>query len=110
LDRLMAALRQLGVVTEHKTTSQALVVSLGNIPRSVTLQIAAELRAGGIRTEAYFVKKKKMRMGDQLSHADHLEIPIAVIVAEDELARGEVAIKDLVTGKLQREGIDDREA
>ena len=110
LDRLMAALKHLGAVTESKTTSEALVVTLGNIPKATTLQIAAELRAGGIRTEAYFAKKKKMRLGDQLSHADHLEIPVAVIVAEDELARGEVAIKDLYTGKAAREDIDDRDA
>lgn len=107
LDRLMAALTKLKVVTPVKSTVQALIVSLGNIPAAETLKLANELRAAGIRTEAYF--GKKMRMGDQLSHADRLEIPVAVIIGEDELARGEVAVKDLITGKQLKEEIDSRD-
>ncbi|MFP6583065.1 MAG: histidine--tRNA ligase [Candidatus Hydrogenedentota bacterium] len=108
LDRLMAALTKLKAVTPIKTTVQVLVVSLGNIPPAQTLLIANELREAGIRTEAYF--GKKMRMKDQLSHADRCEIPVAVIIGEDELANGEVAVKDLITGKQLKKDIDDREA
>lgn len=107
LDRLMAALKKLKVVTPKKSTVQALIVTLGNIPAAETLKLANEMRTAGIRTEAYF--GKKMRMGDQLSHADRLEIPVAVIVGEDELAKGEVAVKDLITGKQLKEDIDSRE-
>ena len=107
LDRLMAALTKLKVVTPVKSTVQALIVSLGNVPAAAALSLAAELRDAGIRTEAYF--GKKMRMKDQLSHADHNEIPVAVIVGEDELARGEVSIKDLRTGKELKEDIEDRD-
>lgn len=108
LDRLMAALDHLGAVTPQKSTVQALVVSLGKVPLGETLKAAAELRAHGIRTEAYF--GKKMRMKDQLSHADRNNIPVAVILGEDEIARGEVAIKDLAAGKRQREDIKERDA
>jgi len=108
LDRLMAALTHLGAVSAVKSTVQALVVSLGKIPAHEVLAIANELRAAGIRTEAYFGKKHRMK--DQLSHADHNEIPVAVIIGEDELARGEVSIKDLLAGKVQREDIGDRDA
>ena len=107
LDRLMAALKKLKVVTPKKSTVQALIVTLGKIPPAETLKLANELRAAGIRTEAYF--GKKMRMGDQLSHADRLEIPVAVIVGEDELANGQVAVKDLITGKQLKEDIDSRD-
>ena len=107
LDRLMAALTKLKVVTPIKTTVQALVVSLGNIPAGETLAIASELRAAGIATEAYF--GKKMRLKEQLSHADHYEIPVAVIIGEDELTKRQVAVKDLITGKKLKEDISDRE-
>ena len=107
LDRLMAALTKLKAVTPIKSTVQALVVSLGNIPPSETLLIAQELRAAGISTEAFF--GKKMRMKDQLSHADRLEIPVAVIIGEDELAKGEIAVKDLISGKELKEDIDNRD-
>jgi len=74
------------------------------------LKLAAELRAAGIRTETYFASKKKMGMKFQLSHADRNEIPVAVIVGEDELAQGVVSIKDLFAGKVEREDIQDRDA
>ena len=107
LDRLMAALTKLKVVTPVKSTVQALIVSLG-IPATEALSLASELRAAGINTEAYF--SKKMKMKDQLAHADRLEIPVAIIVGEDELAKGEVAIKDLITGKRLKEDITERDA
>lgn len=107
LDRLVAALMHLGAIKLSKTTVQALIVGLGKIPPAEVLRVAAELRAAGIRTEPYF--GKKARMGDQLSHADHYGIPVAVILGEEELARGEVSIKDLRAGKEIRADIDDRE-
>jgi len=108
LDRLLAAMKKMKLVPPLKTTTQALVVSLGDIPKAATLGVAAELRAAGIRTEAYF--GKKMRMKDQLSHADRYEIPVAVILGEDEVAQGVVSIKDLHAGKADKEHIDDRDA
>lgn len=106
LDRLMAALAHLGAVSPVKSAVQTLVVSLGKVPAHEALRIANELRAAGVRTEAYFGKKNRMK--DQLSHADHYEIPVAVIIGEDELSRGEVAVKDLRAGKAQRADIGDR--
>jgi len=108
LERLMAALAKMKVAQPSKTTSQVLVVSLGKIPVGETLGVAAALRAAGLRAEAYF--GKKMRMGDQLSHADRYEIPVAVILGEDEIARGEVSVKDLYTGKKLKAEIKDRDA
>lgn len=110
LDRLLAALAHLEAIPKATTTVQALVVTMGKVPKSETLRVAAELRAAGICTEPYFAKKKKMTMKDQLSHADHYGIPVAVILGEDEVANGLVAIKDLYTGKEQRAGIADRDA
>jgi histidyl-tRNA synthetase len=45
----------------------------------------------------------------QLSDADRYEIPVAVILGEDELANGLVAVKDLIAGKAVRENIATRE-
>lgn len=110
LDRLMAALLHLGVIPKEKTRIQALVVSIGRVPKSESLRVASELRAAGIRTETYFASKKKMNMKFQLSHADHYAIPVAVIIGEDEVAQGVVSVKDLMAGKRERADIQDREA
>jgi len=106
----MAALQHLGAVPQVKTTTQVLVVTVGKVPRHETLRLASELRAAGLRTETYFASKKKMGMKFQLAHADQYGIPVAVILGEDELANGVVAIKDLEAGKREREHIDDHEA
>jgi histidyl-tRNA synthetase len=108
LDRLMAALQHVGAGPQPEPAVEALIVTLGAVSKVDALEVANELREAGIRTEVYFGKKKGMR--HQLSHADHYRIPIAVILGEDELAQGVVAIKDLLSGKQEREDIADREA
>lgn len=110
LDRLLAALIRLGAVSPAATPVQALVVTMGNVPKAETLKVARELRAAGIRTETFFASKKKMQMGNQLSHADHYGIAVAVIIGEDEIAQGVVSVKDLNAGKAGRESIADRDA
>jgi histidyl-tRNA synthetase len=110
LDRLMAALIHLGAVSVETSPVQVLVVTLGKVPTAEVLRVATELRRAGYNTEVYYASKKKMKMGNQLSHADHYGIPVAVILGEDEVANGQVAIKDLIAGKTERETIEDREA
>lgn len=110
LDRFCAALKHLGLLETAATPVQVLVVTIGNVPKAETMRLAAELRAAGIRTETYFAARKKMQMSAQLSHADHYGIPVAVIIGEDELARGLVSVKDLRAGKAQRADITDRDA
>lgn len=103
LDRLTSALTHLGLIPNMKTTVQVLVVTMGKVPARETLKVAAELRAAGIRTEAFF--GPKMNLKSQLSHADRNQIPVAVILGEDEVARGEVSVKDLMAGKKERADI-----
>jgi len=108
LDRLASALTVLGLIPTVKTTVQVLVVTMGKVPAPETLKVAAELRAAGIRTEAFF--GPKMNLKSQLSHADRNQIPVAVILGEDEVARGQVSVKDLLAGKKEREDIADHAA
>jgi histidyl-tRNA synthetase len=110
LDRLLAALEHLGLLEQQGAGVQVLVVTMGKVPPAETLRVAAELRNAGLRTQTFFASRKKMGMGNQLSHADHYGIPVAVIIGEDELAQGVVSIKDLEEGKRSRESIEEREA
>lgn len=108
LDRLTSALNFLGLIPALRTTVQVLVVTMGKVPASETLKVAAELRAAGIRTEAFF--GPKMNLKSQLSHADRNQIPVAVLLGEDEVARGQVSVKDLMAGKKERADIADHAA
>jgi histidyl-tRNA synthetase len=108
LDRLMAALEFLGIAPGGSARPDVLVAFVGRVPEQELLKVARELREAGLRAEAYFGKKRGMK--HQLGHADRYQIPAAVIVGEDELAKGVVSIKDLLAGKEQREDIEDHEA
>jgi histidyl-tRNA synthetase len=54
------------------------------------------LRAAGIRAEVYLGNPKNF--GNQLKYADKRESPVAIIMGEDEAARGVVQVKDLILG------------
>jgi histidyl-tRNA synthetase len=86
---------------------QVCIATVGKVPREEVFRLASELRALGFNTSTYLGAKKNM--GVQLSDADRYEIPVAVILGEDELANGLVSVKDLIAGKAIREGIADRE-
>jgi histidyl-tRNA synthetase len=70
-----------------------LVLDKGAIAES--FRIAQELRAAGLRAEAY-VGESGMKA--QLKYADRRGAAIAVIEGSDERARGEVQVKDLILG------------
>lgn len=72
------------------------------------LGMAAELRAAGVRAEAYLGGGG---MKAQLKYADKRAAPVAVIQGGDELAKGVVTLKDLKLGaKIAAELGEDREA
>ncbi len=110
IDRLLAALEALDGLPKIPESVQVLVVTMRGVPAAEALRTAAELRRAGLRTETYFASRKKMTMSNQLSHADWYGIPVAVILGEDELAHGQVSIKDLREGKIKRADISDRDA
>jgi histidyl-tRNA synthetase len=60
------------------------------------LKLAAELRAGGIRVEVY---PEPDKLGKQMKYASTRKIRFAAILGGDEIARGEVTIKNLDTGE-----------
>ena len=59
--------------------------------------IARHLRDEGFRVDQSVITNKGM--GNQLKYADQRGIPFAVILGPDELARDEVAVKNLASGE-----------
>jgi histidyl-tRNA synthetase len=72
------------------------------------LALAGELRAAGIRAEAYL---GGAGMKAQLKYADKRRAPVAVIQGGDEYGRGTVTLKDLRLGAEVAAGLgEDRAA
>ncbi|WP_179378418.1 histidine--tRNA ligase [Jannaschia marina] len=101
VDRLLAALRMKGQTTQ--AARGPVVVTVMDRDRMADYQaIVGELRAAGIRAEVYLGNPKKF--GNQLKYADDRGSPAAIIMGEDEAARGVLQVKDLVLGaKLAEE-------
>lgn len=96
VDRLLAALRELGRLDDAYASTQVLVTVMDRGRLADYIGMTRELRAAGINAEAYLGGGN---LAKQLKYADRLGIPLAVIAGEDEFARDEVSIKDLQLGR-----------
>lgn len=94
LTRLFWQLREAGLIGGADESSvQAMVALMDECQLSDALDIARRLRAGGINTEVQMEAKK---IGKQFQYAARVGIRFVVLAGEDELARGVVAVKDLI--------------
>ena len=78
---------------------------LASLRRVASFAIVQELRAAGLRAEAYVGNGK---MGDQFKYADKRGAAIAVVEGGDERARGEVTMKDLSLGAELAKSVESR--
>lgn len=105
ISRLAAALQIMGETA--KLDGPVVVLNLDRDNPAIALSIAAELRKAGLRAEAYMGGANNM--GKQMKYADRRNSPVAVMVGEDELAKGTVTIKDLEMGALKAKAIKSNE-
>ena len=105
VDRLLAALEASG--RAQAAPQGPVVVTVMDRERvGEALSMAAELRAAGIRAEAYLGNGN---MGKQLKYADTRAAPVAVIAGSDERERGVVQLKDLALGARLAANIETHE-
>ncbi|VAX40582.1 Histidyl-tRNA synthetase [hydrothermal vent metagenome] len=98
LDRLLAAMEELGLVEKSTTPALVFVPQLDAKQLGEYLRIGRVLRAANIATEVYPEAKK---IGKQLQYANRKGFRIALIAGEEEFSVGTWQIKDLSTGKQQ---------
>ncbi|MCW5682012.1 MAG: histidine--tRNA ligase [Xanthobacteraceae bacterium] len=103
VSRLLAALKALKKI-DDKPEYGPVVVTVFDKDRIADYQAMVKaLRLANIRAELYLGNPKNF--GNQLKYADKRNSPVAVIQGGDELANGEVQIKDLIDGKKAAEAI-----
>lgn len=105
LDRLLAAMEELGLIDQVRTPAPVFIPFFDKERLGDYLRLAADLRASGIGVEVYPDPK---RLGQQLKYADSRGFAIALIAGYDEfeaqtcqvknLGRGESAEVSLATG------------
>jgi len=92
LDRLMAALEELGLAAGDAAAPDALILLLEDALLADYHRLAVRLRAAGLSAEVYPEARK---LAAQLKYAEKRAIPLAVIFGPEEQACGQYTLKDL---------------
>jgi histidyl-tRNA synthetase len=106
VSRLYAALKHLNRVDEGATLAPVVVLVMDRERIGEHQRLVSELRNAGVRAELYLGTSG---MKAQMKYADRRGAPCVVIQGEEERARGEVQVKDLIQGSRMAEGIETRE-
>lgn len=95
LDRLLAAMEDLGMLPETKTPAPVLVTMFDKERTTEYLRIGRVLRQAGISTEV-FPDTKALKK--QLKYADQKGFRVAIIAGADEFEQGVWQVKNLAKG------------
>lgn len=104
LDRMLAALEELGLVAGSRSPAPVFIPLFLPDRLHDYLRLAAELRAAGIGTEVFSEEKK---LSAQLKHADRRGFRLALILGESEFASRSCQLKDLRSGSSESISIAD---
>ncbi len=94
LDRLLAALEQLGVLPKSVPSADVFIPLFDADRINDYFQLASIVRNAGFSAEVYPEAKK---LGQQLKYADQRGFRIALVAGSQELDAGQVQIKNLAT-------------
>ncbi|MFX3634859.1 MAG: histidine--tRNA ligase [Candidatus Pristimantibacillus sp.] len=96
IERTIMLLEQQGTELPNLHQVDVYVISLGEAAERETTRLVYELRTSGIRAERDYTGRK---MKAQMKSADRLQARFTAILGDDELARGEIALKQMATGE-----------
>ncbi|MGV9007996.1 MAG: histidine--tRNA ligase [Brevundimonas sp.] len=107
VSRLAAALRAAGHAAGEAVRGPVVVIVFAEADMGHYLDAVAELRTAGIAAELYL---GRAGMKAQMKYADRRGSPAAILLGGDEIAAGQVTIKDLDAGRALAAGVADNEA
>lgn len=92
LDRLVAALEELGLARKEERPTEVVILNLDDSLQGHYHRLAQECRRAGLSAEVFPEKKK---LGQQFSYAEKKGIPLGVICGESEHKSGVVNLRFL---------------
>ena len=95
VDRLFAALEQLKLIKQAASTAKVLVLNFDQQSATVCQQVATTLRRGGVPTSVYV--GREITIKGQLTYALKQQIPLVIIIGENERRAGLVRVKNMNT-------------
>ncbi len=96
-DRIYDVLNALDLYPKEAVNStQVLFINFGETETAYCLPIVGKLRQAGIRSEIF---PDKAKMKKQMSYANAKNIPFVVLAGENEMAAGNVTLKNMESGE-----------
>ena len=92
MERLALNLKSSGVTVFDEPSPRYLVANVGDAARPAALDLAAKLRLAGVGA---ILSSGSRALRGQMRQANALDIAYALILGDDEIARGEVVIRDM---------------
>ena len=98
MERLTLNLKNSGVAVPDEPSPPYLVANVGDAARSAAMDLAAKLRHAGV---GVILSSGSRGLRGQMRQANALNIPYALILGDDEIARGEVVVRDMKTSSQE---------
>lgn len=95
LDRLLAALEELGLLQGRSTSARALIACMDSSYLGFAHKIAESLRRSGIYTEVY---PQAQKLKKQLAYANNKGHEYCLIIGENEFLSHTFTLKNMTTG------------
>lgn len=96
-DRIYDVLNALDLYpADARTATQVMFVNFGTAEAAASLLMIKEMRALGIACELY---PDAAKMKKQMAYANATEVPFVAMVGADEMERGVLSLKNMVTGE-----------
>ncbi|PKB68593.1 MAG: histidine--tRNA ligase [SAR202 cluster bacterium Io17-Chloro-G4] len=92
MERLALNLKSSGVDVPEEPSPTYLVANVGDAARLAALELAAKLRNAGVGA---MLSSGSRALRGQMRQANALEIPYALILGDDEIAKGEIVVRDM---------------
>jgi histidyl-tRNA synthetase len=96
IERILVLLEERGLGAARATSARALVTVFDESTRDASLSLATRLRAAGVPTDLFLGEG---RLKAQLKYANARGYPIVCVIGPEERDRGEVVVRDLISGE-----------
>ncbi|MBS4199774.1 histidine--tRNA ligase [Bacillus sp. FJAT-49732] len=96
MERLLSALEAEGINIEAEHTADCYIISLGEKAKDYSVTLLQKLRQAGFSSDRDYLDRK---LKAQFKAAERLGAKFAIILGDDELETGKIAVKNLVSGE-----------
>jgi histidyl-tRNA synthetase len=98
IERVLLALEEQQVEIPQAKALDCYLITMGENAKATSIRILGELRQAGLTADRDYLDRK---MKAQLKAADREKARFVAILGDDELARGEIQVKQMETGQQQ---------